>query len=84
MHQMTYKDSGRKHTIGYGDIESYLDLGITVILMAVQEEGVEYLSTRDGRRWMGMMNMTTEDALRLLNHQKTTQPELIEDLAIAS
>ena len=73
-----------KHTTAYGDIESYLDLGITVILMAVQEEGVEYLSTRDGSRWMGMMNMTTEDVLRLLKHQQMTQSEPIEDLAIAS
>ena len=74
----------RKHVTGYGDIEFYLDLGITVILMAVQEEGVEYLSTRDGRRWIDMLNMTPEDVLRLLNHQKAAQSKPIEDLAIAS
>ena len=73
-----------KHTTAYGDIESYLDLIITIILIAVQDEGVEYLSTRDGRRWMEMMNMTTEDVLRLLKHQQMTQSEPIEDLAIAS
>ena len=73
-----------KHTTGYGDIESYLNLGTTVILMAVQEEGVEYLSTRDGRRWMETLNITAGDVLQLRKHQQMIQPGPIEDLVIAS
>ena len=49
--------------IGTGNRDSYVNLGLAVLKMAVAEEGIGYLSTDDGRWWMEVLDMNPDDVV---------------------
>ena len=80
---MRSADSGRKNNTGHGDREAYLKLGLEVLLMSIREEGVGYLSDKDGSWWIEVLDVMPDDVLKLLQSPQVSEPGYDYDWAVA-
>ena len=80
---MTDTTQTGKHTNDLVDRRAYVEMGLAVLILAVQEEGVEYLGTKDGRWWMEVLDMVPDNVLRAIDCLQGSQSKAAEELAVA-